>query len=253
MLYKKILLLCCIGAMHSTNSFSQTKEKDLLSVSIGPAFAMSKFAGSNAADSSAGLAKTGAAIAISWSKMFSPYIGIAVQVQGQRNPVNRTALQKLYEDQTGYSNWNVDKAGWLYGALMVGPQSQMPIDEANKMQFIARIMAGIAYAKSPGISAQSKTANTAGDVQQNKKTATGFILSTMAGLNYSVNNLVLLTAALSYSGTNKMTFKQVKTILTTSQGEPGTAEYAVQRFATITTEKQSISSLNVLVGIAFRL
>lgn len=253
MLYKKLLLLCCIGSIHITTAFSQTKEKDLLSVSIGPAFAMSKFAGSNASDPSAGLAKTGAAIAVSWSKMLSPYIGIAVQVQGQYNPVNTTALKKLFEDQTGYSNWTIDKAGWLYGALLAGPQSQMPIDEANKMQFVARVMAGIAYAKSPGITAQSKNANTAGDIQQNKKTATGFILSTMAGLHYSVNNSVLLTAALSYSGTNKMTFKQVKTITTTSQGTPGTPEYSIQRFATTVDEKQSISSLNVLVGVAFRL
>lgn len=250
---KKISLLLFIGTMYIAAGFSQTKEKGFFSVSLGPAFPTSKFASNNVSDSLAGLAKTGAAISISYSKMFSRYIGIAVQLQAQRNPVNTTTLKKYFEDLTGYTNWNFDKAGWLYGGVMVGPESQMAIGKANKLQFVARIMAGIAYAQLPGISGQSKTANAAGYVEQDNKTATGFILNTMAGLNYSTSNTVFLTAAFSYTGTNKINYKQVKTTVTTTQGTPGSGEYAIQQSFRTVDGKQSISSVNVLLGIGFRL
>lgn len=244
--------LLLLTTLHLAGAFSQTKETNYLSVSVGPAFAMSKFAGNDVTDPSAGLAKTGVAISLSYSKMLSPYIGIAAQLQAQRNPVNTTALSNYFRDLTGYSNWSFNKAGWSYGALLVGPESQMAIDKANKIQFIARIMAGIAYAKSPGISGQSKTANTAGYVEQDNKTATGFILNTMAGLNYSTGSALVLSASIAYNGTNKITYKQVKTTITTTQGSPGSVGYAIQQSSSTIDGKQSISSVNVLLGIGFR-
>jgi hypothetical protein len=249
---KKIFLLLLSFILCNTVMNAQAKEKNSLSLSIGPAFAMSKFASTDAVDPLAGLAKTGFAASLSWSKMLSAYIGIAAQLQGQRNAVNTTTLKKYFEDATGYANWNFDKTGWSYGALMAGPESRMALDKADKLQFIARIMAGIIYAKSPGMSGQSRSANTAGYVAQDKKTATSFILNTMVGLNYSTSNNLFLSAAISYNGTNKMTYKQVTTTVTTTQGTPASATYAIQQYSNTVDGKQSISSVNLLLGIGFR-
>jgi hypothetical protein len=250
---KKLIVPFLISIFFLVPCFAQRKEKGFLSIAVGPAFPTGKFASKDMSDELSGLAKTGGSVSISYSKLLTAQLAIAVQLHGQHNPVNTAAMGQYLENSTGYTNWKFSKAAWLYGALLAGPESRLVIDHAGKLQLVTKIMAGIAFAKSPGISSKSISATASGSVEQAKKTSTGFIFNTSTGINYAVNNAMFLTVDLCYGSTSKMTFKQVQTTITTTQGTPGSPGFSVQQSMNTMDGKQSISSLNVMFGVGFRL
>jgi len=250
---KKILLLFLICVASVSSVFSQVKNGNTFSFSVGPAFPTGQFASKDFLSESSGLAKTGGAVSINYTKFVSANFGITVCVQAQHNSMDVDVLEKEFGNSlTDFPVWSFDPRSWLYGALLLGGTGQFAMDKKNKFMLITKAMAGVAFAKSPGMAGKSVTATGLASVEQNKKTATGFAYCVGAGINYSISESVFLTSSLTYNGTNKMTFKDVQTVITSVEGTPGSPDYVAQQYMTTINGKQTISSVNVLFGIGFR-
>ena len=249
---KKILLVfMCVASVSSV--FSQVKNGNTFSFSVGPAFPIGQFGSKDFLSETSGLAKPGGAVSINYTKFVSANFGITICAQGQHNPMDVAVLEEEFGNSiTDFPVWSFDKRSWLYGALLLGGSGQFAMDKKNKFTLITKAMAGIAFAKSPGMAGKSATAAGLASVEQNKKTATGFTYCVGAGINYSINKSVFLTSSLTYNGTNKMTFKDVQTIVTSVEGTPGSPDYAAQQYMTTVNGMQTISSVNLLFGIGFR-
>jgi hypothetical protein len=273
---KKILLLLSLTAFQNTFVFSQAKkDKGSISVSFGPALPVGKFSAKDINDNVAGFAKLGQSVSVSYSKLLSKNWGIAIDLRGQRNPLNTRALQNslstttIYQGilvagsglnfpppqftQVIYPNWQFEKQAWLYGALLLGPTGQFVIDQSKKITLITKAMLGAVYAKSPVLKGSSITDTATARIEQSKSSAFGFMYSFSGGVNYSLNKKIFLSAALTYAGTNQITFKNVTSSLFTTKGNFTSPGFSVQQ-STITADgKQPISSINLLVGIGIKL
>ncbi len=245
-----VLITCLFSLPHL---FSQQLPPAKLVINAGPAVATGKFAGSDVSDDQAGLGKTGISLSASFSKPVTEYLLIVAQVQVQQNALNTGALEAYFEKYVGYPNWHFDKNHWQYGALLAGVESQLPLGNAGKIFLVTRLMAGVARIGSPELSGTSITTNTGGYLQQGKKSATGFIMNATAGFDFPLNKKVFLNTSLAFNGTNRVTFKDVQTTLTTTQGSFGQPDFAAQQVMNTTNGKQSISSMSLLVGIGIHL
>jgi hypothetical protein len=273
---KKTLLLFSLAAFQITFVFSQRiKDKGCISISVGPALPAGKFSSKDLNDKLSGFTKMGESVSISYSKLLSKNWGIAIDVRGQRNPLNTTALQNslssstIYQGipvagsglnfpppqftQVVYPNWQFEKQAWLYGALLLGPTAQFTVDQSKKITLITNAMIGAVYAKSPVIKGSSITDTATARIEQSKSSAFGFIYSFSGGINYSLNKKIFLSAALTYAGTNQITFKDVTSSLFTTKGNFTSASFSAQQSTTTADGKQPISSINLLLGIGIKL
>lgn len=270
----KILLFVFFSLLHVGLLFSQTtKDNGCLSLSVGPAVAVGKFAAKDLDKSSSGFAKTGESVSLSYSKILSKHWGFSVDIHGQRNPLNTNALESSFSqakisqgvvfgtgtnpppqsDYAIYANWKFEKKPWLFGALLAGLNGQSALDKPVKMNLVTKVMLGAVYATSPGLSGSSMTDMATANISQNKSSGFGFIYSVSGGLNYYVSNAIFLSSSLVYIGTNQLTFKDVKQILTTTKGTAGSPEYSVQQSTNTGNSKQMISSVNLSLGIGIKL
>lgn len=270
----KILLFVFFSLLHIGLLFSQsTKDNGSLSLSVGPAVAIGKFAAKDLNRSSSGFAKTGESVSLSYSKLLSKHWGFSLDIHGQRNPLNTNALEssfsqaKIYDGlifspgtnpppQSNYAiypNWKFEKKPWLSGALLAGVNGQFALDKPGKVNLVTKVMLGAVYVTSPGLSGSSMTDIATANISQNKSSGFGFIYSVSGGLNYYVSNAIFLCSSLAYIGTNQITFKDVKQILTTAKGSAGSPEYSVQQSTTTGSSKQMISSVNLSFGIGIKL
>jgi hypothetical protein len=275
---KKILLLFSLTAFKITFVFSQRfKDKGTISISVGPALPVGKFSAKDINDNIAGFAKPGQSVSVSYSKLVSKNWGIAIDIRGQRNPLNTTALKNSLSTAkisqgisfwSGsvtnipppqlttviYPNWQFEKKAWLYGALLLGPTGQFTVDKSNKITLITKAMIGAVYAQSPATKGSSITDTATARIEQSKSSAFGFIYSFSGGVNYSLNKKVFLSATLTYAGTNQITFKDVTSSLLTTKGSfTSPAGFSTQQLITTADGKQPISSVNLLFGIGIKL
>jgi hypothetical protein len=273
---KKILLLFSLIAFQITFVFSQAKkDRGSISISVGPALPVGKFSAKDINDNLAGFAKMGESVSISYSKLLSKNWGIAIDLRGLRNPLNTMALQnslsttKIYQGILSgsifqnipppqvsypiYPNWQFEKQAWLYGALLLGPTGQFIIDQSKKITLTTKAMLGAVYAKSPVLKGSSITDTATARIEQSKSSAFGFMYSFSGGVNYSLNKKVFLSAALTYAGTNQITFKEVTTTVTTTKGSFASPGFSVSQSLITADGKQPISSINLLLGIGINL
>jgi hypothetical protein len=68
-------------------------------------------------------------------------------------------------------------------------------------------------------------------------------------MNYFLNKKVFLICNVNYAGTNKVTFKNIRSILTTSHGTFGTFDYTIQQSMQRGSEKQSLGSISLGLGV----
>jgi opacity protein-like surface antigen len=250
---KRILIMCVIYVLLVSPVFSQDKQQNALSVSIGPAFATGQFASKDFFSETSGFAKPGPAFSLTYTRYLSEKFGITLSAQGQQNAMNVNALESEFgKNFSGFPEWSFDKRSWLYGAVLLGGTRQFALDKKNRLMLEVKAMAGIAFAKSPGMSGGSVNSTGLVSVEQNKASGSGFTFCTGAGINYAINKSLFLTAAVTYNGADKMKFKDVKTVTTSLQGTPGMPDYQAQQYITTTNEQQTISSVNLLFGIGFR-
>jgi hypothetical protein len=274
---KKILFLFSLTAFQISFVFSQRiKDKGTISISVGPALPVGKFSSKDLNDQLAGFTKMGEAVSVSYSKLLSKNWGIAIDVRGQRNPLNTAALQNslatkiIYQGTliavSGtnfpppqltpviYPNWQFEKKAWLNGALLLGPTAQFAVDQSKKITLVTKAMLGVVYAQSPVTKGSSITDTATARIEQSKSSAFGFMYSFSGGVNYSLNKKIFLSAALTYAGTNQITFKDVTSTLLTTKGSftsPGS--FSTQQLTITADGKQPISSVNLLLGVGINL
>ena len=245
----KILLLVFFYLTQVGLAFSQTiKDRGLISLSVGSAFAVGKFSSKDLYDNSSGFAKIGQSVSFSYSRLLSKNWGISGDIHGQRNPLNTNAIEsdfshaKIYQEfsfgsdpnnpppqttYTIYPSWKFDRKTWLYGALLLGGNGQFALDRSNRVNLITKVMFGAVFAKSPELRGSSVTDTATAYILQSKSSAFGFIYSFGGGLNYYLNKAIFLSSALTYIGTTQITFKDVKASLTTTKGTIGSPGYSI--------------------------
>ena len=266
---KKISLLIFIALFQTTFIFSQINNRSNFSFTVGPAIPIGHFANTNLYDGTSGFAKTGEAISFSYDRPIAKKLSFLINLSGQRNPINKSAFEssfskaKIYQGftfgsdpnnppiQTNaaiYPNWKFEKSSWLYAALQLGGKAQFPLNEQKNIHFIANATIGALYAKSPDLKGSSTTDTATANITQSSRTGFGLIYSLGGGIQYQVNQRVFLTTTLNYTGTNNITIKNIKSTLTTTKGAIGASGSSVQQSTTTANGKQSISSLNCLIG-----
>jgi len=251
---KKIFLVFFTCLIQSTFSFAQTNDNGSVSLLVGPAFPLGKFASKNASDKLAGFAKTGQAFSLSYTKLISKRSGIVVDIHGQRNSIDTKAFESsLAKIFAQYPNWKVSKESWLHGALLLGGIGQFPLGVSNKVSLITKTMIGVMYSKSPGLKGSSVDGTAFAAIEQTKKLAIGFTYSLGGGINCDITERLFFTSLVSYNGTNKMTYKNVRTTTFTSQGTPGSPDHAVQQSISTMNGNQVITSINLQAGLGIGL
>lgn len=267
---KQVLLFLFAFIIHTTSAFSQTNNRGSVALLIGPASPTGHFGNNKLYEESPGFAKTGETISLEYTKAFSKHWTVLINLAGQRNPINTAAFEsgfskaKIYQgfyfgsdpnnppSQNNYKiypNWKFDKKSWLYGTLQVGVKGQFPVNKQNKTWLTTDASLGVLYATSPQLKGSSITDTASAIITQGKSTGFGMSYSIGGGIRYYLNNKLFFTTILKYTGSNKVSFKDVKTTLTTTKGTIGSPDYSISQSTVTTNGKQTFNSISLLLGI----
>lgn len=270
----KKLLFTFVLFIQTALLFSQAKSKATLSLSTGAAVSTGNFAKTDLFSASSGFAKPGEVLSISYTKPVSKKTSFVVQLSGQRNPLNTNAFERVFSttriyqgfyyssglnnpppqaSSNIYPNCKFDKKSWLYAALQVGGNRQFYADKNNNLQLTANATLGALYAAAPELKGSSFTDTASAIITQTKSKGFGVIYSVGCGMNYQLTKKVFLTSTLNYTGTNNITFKNVKSTLTTTKGVAGSPNFTFQQSTITGNSKQTVSSVNVLIGLGISL
>ena len=266
---KKILLFLFAFVIQATSSFSQVNNSGSVALIIGPAFPTGPFGNTNLYDKSSGFAKTGENISLEYAKAFSKHWSILINLAGERNPINTQAFEnsfskaKIYQgiysgsdlnnpplqnNYKIYPNWKFDHKSWLYGTLQVGAKGQFSVDKQNKTWLTSQVSIGVLYAASPQLKGSSVTDTASAIITQSKRTGFGMSYSFGGGIKYYCSKKLFFTTILKYTGSNKVTFKDVKTSIITTHGTYGSPDYFSSQSINTTNGKQTFSSISLLLG-----
>jgi hypothetical protein len=260
------------------NSFGQAPDtKSHFSFVIGPSFPIGKFRSTNDFTRKVGFAKTGEFLKLSVTHLVRKNFGISAQLQFQRNPFNKKALEGWISKvgpssisiTTGTGggvvfppdppppppannpneNWQVDKCAWYAGTLMVGGFGEFSLSTDKKWFASVGANLGFVYASSPKIHAESFTDTSMVMITQQSKSAPGMSYSLNTGLNYSLNAKTKVSFNIDYFGTTSINYASLKT---NAYGRSGAfPSGAVWQYQMTADMKQSISSINVGIGLSF--
>ncbi|MBS1655974.1 MAG: hypothetical protein JSU05_14070 [Bacteroidetes bacterium] len=265
-LWAVVFFLCC-----SLPVLSQKKSSGNLVISIGSCLPAGNFGNTDFYDHSSGFANLGEAVSVCYAQPVAEKWNLLFTVSGQRNPVNKKAFESALSsmplpggvyftsgsgnqapvapDTTVFRNWKFDKTSWLFAGLQAGMQRVFMVDHRSCVTVNAS--AGIVYASSPHLKGASVTDTASAYLEQTKKTATGFAFTAGAGYHYSLTQKLFLAAALSFTGTGNLTFKNIQTTMTTSKGTyPANSIY---QSMIIANGRQAINTINLSVGVGVRL
>ena len=152
---------------------SQVKEHNALSVSIGPAFATGQFASKDFFSETSGFAKPGPAFSLDYTRFISAKFGITLNANGQYNPMDVDAIQNEFgKNFSGFPAWEFDKRSWKYGAVLIGGTGQFALDKKEQFMLVVKALAGVAFAKSPGMSGTANSTSGMAAVEQTKASGT---------------------------------------------------------------------------------
>ena len=271
---RNLLLFLFAFIIPVTTSFSQTNNKGSVALLIGPAFPTGHFSNQNLYDESSGFAKTGETISLEYTRDFSKHWAILINLTGQRNPINTQAFESsfskakisqglyfgsesnnspLQNNYNIYPNWKFDNNSWQYGTLQVGVKSQFPLDKQNKIWLTNEALICVLYASSPQLKGRSIRDTASAIISQSKSTGIGMSYSIGGGIKYYLNKKLFFTLMLKYTGSNKVTFNDIKTTLTTTKGKYGSSDYSISQSITTTNGEQTFNSINLLIGIGINL
>ena len=270
---KQIILSLAIVLFCFPCSYSQNNQGNI-AISVGPSFPIGDFASKDIKDNASGLAKTGAAVTISYSRLSGKQLGISVDLHGQQNPLNISSMEKSFSE-TGisqgfwtvsdpnqpippgpysvYPNWKFKKRSWLMGSLLLGGYGQFPLTQKGSISFIPKAMIGVIHVSAPRISGSSITDTATAYIEQSGSKAFGFTYSLSGGLKYDCGKKIFFLMNLGYTGTNNIRFKDITASITTTKGVFGSPDYSVQQAVVTGEGRQTISALNLLVGLGLRL
>ena len=266
---KKKFLILSILLFVMMDIYSQNNaDKEYLSFTIGPSFPVGGYAKKDFQNLSSGFAKTGGVINISYYRLMGKKTGITATLLGQINPLNTSAVAQTFNqvpfnsfgfgsqpgqlppaNETIYPNWHVDNRSWKIAALMFGGYGEFNSGNGSKISFVTRALIGALYASSPSLKASSITDTAAAYLTQSSGSAVGFSFLLGAGIKYKLSSRISLLSGIEYLGTTKLTFKDIKAVVTTTKGREGTLEHTVSQGFTTGNATQKINDLNLNFGI----
>ncbi len=265
LLFTAALFLCSLLQAQSPAS-----GKGSLSINAGPAFSLKPFGNTDANNSGSGFARTGPHIAFTYTTALQKKWSFVTSIQIQQHQLNTSALEKEFSATpvasglftgTGsnmpppgsiyktYPNWRFEKKSWFAGFFLVGAQLNGGI--AEKWRPYIRLQAGLLHLKLPAIRGESVTDTASAHLDQKGSSGTGLGYSSTAGIYHQLNQKLFLTAAISYVGSSRVSFSNVRASLITTQGRPGEIPFFVQQSTVTGSASQKINSLNFSVGIGF--
>ncbi|MBP7554975.1 MAG: hypothetical protein KA821_01830 [Chitinophagaceae bacterium] len=242
--------------------------KSSLSINTGPAFTLNPFGNTDAGNSESGFARSGPHMALTYTTSLQKKWSLVTTLQIQQHRLNTTALEKEFSatpiasglfTSTGsnmplpgsayktYHNWNFEKKSWLAGFFLVG--AQLNSVSTKKWQPYIRLQAGLVYLRLPAIKGESVTDTSSAYLDQKGSSGNGWGYNSTAGMYHRLNQKIFLTAAISYIGSARVNFSNVRSRLTTTQRRPGDLNYSIQQSTATGSASQKISSLNISVGI----
>lgn len=259
------LLLCLLLQAQSPASRNGS-----LSINTGPAFSLKPFGSADGGSTASGFARTGPHIALTYTGPLQKKWSFAGTIQIQQHQLNTSALEKEFSTTPiasgiftytspnmpmpdnlykTYSNWHFEKKAWFAGFFLVG--AQLNAGTTEKWKPYIRLQAGLLYLKLPAIKGESVTDTASAYIDQKGSSGTGLGYSSTAGIYHQLNQKLFLTAAISYIGSSRVNFSNVRASLTTMQGRPGEIPFFIQQSTITSSSSQKINSLNFLVGIGF--
>lgn len=232
---KKLLLSITLSIFSYIYSFSQNK--GVVSISLGPSIPIGEFASKDINNSSAGYAKTGALLDISFSYKLGKIFGVSVLLRGQTDNLDNAAFGIDLANQTG-NNWSVSSKPWSMGGLMFGGYGSFLV--SPKVSFDAKAMIGFLRVTSPEINTTLSGSGGSGWLKQNSVVATSFSYILSGGFKFDIGKKTCLLTNLDYL-VSKPEFRNVE-VVTSLGGAPQ-----------ISTFRQNIQTINFSMGIGLKL
>ena len=209
---KKNLFLLLVILFNFLQGFSQNKS--MVSISMGPSFAVGNFANKNPNNSTSGIATTGVVFDIHFTHLLNENLGIAAILRGQSNATDAKAIEDEMKKMYPQVQWSVQSNYWGIGGLLFGGFGTWPL--YNKCSFDAKFLIGIANATSPEITITGKSALSTEWVKQNSTPSNTFAFMPGVGLNVHPTNRISILLNLDYLLANP-DFINVNTYSSTGQ------------------------------------
>lgn len=232
---KKTLFLFVLIFCSATFSYSQNK--GYVSISIGPSIPIGDFASKDVNNNSAGFAKTGAVLDISFAYKLGKNLGVCAMLRGQADNFDNAAFGNVLAIQTGV-NWSVKSNPWSIGGLMFGANASYPINK--KISFESKAMIGFLRVASPEINTTISGTGGANWVKQNSVVSTSFSYLLCGGFKFDIGKKTCLLTNLDYL-VSKPEFRNVE-VTSSNGGAPQ-----------LSTFRQSIQTINFSIGVGLLL
>lgn len=231
-------LLLFLITLTITNQINAQDKRGYIGISLGSSIPMGDLSSKDANNNAAGFANPGAVFDVTFAyKLGKGNFGITALLRGQANPSDAQSLADEIANQNPGILWTVETGNWGIGGLMVGGFGSFPI--SDKASFDTRAMIGFLSASSPQININAIGAGGTAWIRQYAASATSFSYLFGAGFKFDIGRKLYLLTNLDYLGSNPE-FTNVETV--TSLGERSSGTYS-----------QSLGTLNVNVGLAFKL
>ncbi|MBX3238814.1 MAG: hypothetical protein KIT80_08540 [Chitinophagaceae bacterium] len=238
---KKNLTLTGILMLFIAVAFGQVTEdrRGYIGISVGSSMPIGNFASKNANASKAGLATTGAIFDVSFAYKLKKNFGLAALLRGQYNPVDVQPLaDRMNREFPGVRTY-ANGDGWSSGGFMGGVYSSSPLNQKATAVFELKTLVGFMNTTSPQIDMNASSSEGSIWIRQNSATATSFSYLIGAGMRFNAGKRIAFILNADYLNYTP-NFKNLKT--TTSMGSSENSNAT-----------QEIQTLNIGVGIAFRL
>jgi hypothetical protein len=237
-----IFLLLAIPRLYSQNQDPSIEA----GISIGPSFPMGKFS-STATDSNSihSAANPGLAIQLSFSFPFKhSHFGLGFITSWQQNSVNTSHFEQNFQTRFPNSDRiNVQIDYWHIWRFLAGPVWNIPVLKNGKTRFACGIEAGLLKTSIPTSSVEIYYSGILQTYMRvdSRDLPVAFCYQVHAGIDYSLSRTLSLTGVVNFSHADPA-------YTYTYYLDPPVDSYAVY-----SKRIYSISSLNILLGIAYAL
>ena len=239
---KKTLLTTLVTIVTISLAFSQTEDrKGYIGISIGGASPLGNFASVNPNNDKAGYATGGGVFDVTFAYRLGKHLGLTAVLHGQSNGYDsQTVVNQIGNANPGWQSQVDSHDGWSLGGIMGGIMGSWPMSEKGNFLIEPRVMAGFLSTTSPKLRADFTDGTDSGWLQYEDDDASVFAVMGGAGLRWNVSQKIGLLFNVDYLTTSTANYKNIE--YTNSLGD-----------SSIQTGEQKFESVNISVGVAFRL
>jgi hypothetical protein len=247
--------------------------RPFLKVGVGAAVPLGKFGQTEINNSKAGFAKTGSLLNLSYSHPLGRRMWLEAMVQFQQNPLNTEALEsgfsntKFYQGvyvsntlqppssfpSSIYENWSFKEDNWVTASLLAGVHGKYALGASNKVFAQAGLMLGPVYVSSPEIDGTSSSSAGMAQIKQTDADGWGLAYAAGGGITYDLNSRLYFLTQVDVFGTTSIKFKDINATLTSMNGSPSLPGTSIQQSSVTGDARQTISTLNLSVGLGLKL